>query len=127
MFRVFLHSEEFLEKIAVVLDIYGEQTFQHSMECVAIEGTIVSCGLHSGGQFAQVDLTKLFTPGIDVHGTYAGNRGDFENLVQFVTENQIEPLTHYVLPLEKVEEGIKMILEGAKGKTVIKMLMDPER
>lgn len=46
-------------------------------------------GLHSGGQFAEVDLMKLFTQQINVHGGYAENKGEFEGLVKFVDENQI--------------------------------------
>jgi NADPH:quinone reductase-like Zn-dependent oxidoreductase len=119
--RTFVPGEELPEKVAAVFDMSGEQTFKHSMESVGTGGTIVSCGLHSGA-LAQVDLMKLFTQGINIHGTYAGNRDDFEALVRFVSENDIKPLVQVILPLERVEEGLKMILEGsAKGKVIIKM------
>ncbi|KAF2800632.1 NAD(P)-binding protein [Melanomma pulvis-pyrius CBS 109.77] len=120
--RTFLPGEELPEKVAAVFDMSGEQTFKHSMECVGTGGTIVSCGLHSGDMFAQVDLMKLFTQGVNIHGTYVGNREDFEGLIQFVSENEMQPFVHGVLPLEKVGEGLKMILErSAKGKVVIRM------
>jgi NADPH:quinone reductase-like Zn-dependent oxidoreductase len=119
--RTFATGEQLPEQVAAVFDMSGEQTFKHSMESVGTGGTIVSCGMHSGA-FAQVDLMKLFTQEINIHGTYAGNREDFEALIKFVSENEIKPLVQDVLPLERAGEGLKMILEGtAKGKVIIRM------
>lgn len=120
--RTFASGEALPQKVAAVFDMSGEKTFKHSMESVGTGGTLVCCGLHSGGRFAEVDLMKLFTQGISIHGSYAGNRGDFENLVTFVSERGIVPYVGKVLPLERVEEGLKMILENrVTGKVVVKL------
>ncbi|KAF2465457.1 NAD(P)-binding protein [Lindgomyces ingoldianus] len=120
--RTFTPGEELPEKVAAVFDMSGALTFKHSMECLANGGTLVCCGLHSGGPFAEVDLMKLFTQGISIHGVYAGNKEEFEKLVWFVAEHDIQPYIPVVLPLEQVEEGLKTILDGrVQGKVVIKM------
>lgn len=118
----FAPGETLPEKAQAVFDTSGQETFKHSMESLAIGGTLVCCGRHAGGQFAEVDLMKLFTQGINIHGVYAGNKHDFEGLVSFVSENGIVPYVGATLPLERAEEGLRMIMEGAvQGKVVVKM------
>jgi NADPH:quinone reductase-like Zn-dependent oxidoreductase len=120
--RTFASGEALPEKVAAVFDMSGEQTFKHSMESVRTGGTLVCCGLHSGGMFAEVDLMKLFTQGINIHGSYAGNKEEFESLVKFVSEKDIVPYVGEVLPLERTEEGLKMIMESrVTGKVVVKL------
>jgi NADPH:quinone reductase-like Zn-dependent oxidoreductase len=120
--RTFLPGEQLPEKVAAVFDMSGEKTFKHSMESVGTGGTIVSCGLHSGGMFTEVDLMKLFTQQINIHGTYAGTKGEFEELVAFVDEHAIIPHISKVLPLEKAGEGLRAILDGqVLGKVVVKV------
>ncbi|KAF2739642.1 NAD(P)-binding protein [Polyplosphaeria fusca] len=120
--RTFLSGEKLPEKVAAAFDMSGETTFKHSMDSLDLGGTLVCCGLHSGGMFAGVDLMKLFTQSINIHGAYAGNKEEFEKLVTFVAEKKIEPYISKILPLEKAEEGLREILEGAvQGKIVIKV------
>ncbi|KAF2867000.1 hypothetical protein BDV95DRAFT_583348 [Massariosphaeria phaeospora] len=120
--RAFSPGEELPEKVAAVFDMSGEHTFAHSIASVATGGTVVSCGLHSGGMFAQVDLVKLFTQGVNIHGSYMGSRGDFEDLVKFVGEKDIVPFVETVLPLERAKEGLEMLLKGrARGKVVVRL------
>jgi NADPH:quinone reductase-like Zn-dependent oxidoreductase len=120
--RTFAPGEELPEKVIAVFDMSGERTFKHSMDSLATGGTLISCGLHSGGRFAELDLMKLFTQGISVHGVYAGNKEDFEALVNFVGENKIKPYISKVIPLEKAADGLKMMLDGAaQGKIVVRL------
>ncbi|KAF2261967.1 NAD(P)-binding protein [Lojkania enalia] len=120
--RTFQPGEELPEKVAAVFDMSGAQTFKHSMESLAAGGTLVSCGLHSGGMTAEVDLMKLFTQGINIHGSYAGNKKEFEDLVEFVATHKLEPYISAVLPLERATDGLQMILNGTiQGKVVIKI------
>jgi NADPH:quinone reductase-like Zn-dependent oxidoreductase len=120
--RTFPSGGALPEKVAAVFDMSGEHTFKHSMECLAPGGTLVNCGLHSGGMFAEVDLMKLFTQGISIHGVYAGNKEEFESLVRFVSEKGIVPYVGAVFPLEQADEGVRMMLEGrVQGKVVVKV------
>ncbi|OCL11976.1 NAD(P)-binding protein [Glonium stellatum] len=119
--RTFEAGEELPEKVGAVFDMSGAQTWSHSLDSVATGGTIVTCGLHSGSK-VEMDLLKVFTEQVNIHGSYAGNREDFEEMVAFVAEHKIEPHIPVVLPLEKAEEGLRMILEGkVQGKVVVKV------
>ncbi|ORY13027.1 hypothetical protein BCR34DRAFT_562621 [Clohesyomyces aquaticus] len=120
--KVFSSGEDLPEKMNAVFDMSGVQTFKHSMESLAPGGTLVCCGMHSGGGFAEVDLMKLFTQGINIHGVYAGNREEFEKLIDFVVEHDIQPHIPVVLPLERAEEGLRMITDGTvQGKVVVRI------
>jgi NADPH:quinone reductase-like Zn-dependent oxidoreductase len=120
--RAFSPGEVLPEKVAAVFDLSGQQTFKHSMESLGTGGTLVCCGLHSGGLQVELDIMKLFTQGINVHGTYAGNREEFESLVRFIDEEGIVPYVGAVVPLEKAEQGLRMIMGGrVEGKVVVRM------
>jgi NADPH:quinone reductase-like Zn-dependent oxidoreductase len=120
--RAFASGEELPEKVQAVFDMSGEQTLKHSMESLGTGGTLVCCGLHSGRQFVEVDIKKLFIQGINIHGTYAGNREDFDGLIKFVSEKGIVPHVGEILPLDRAEDGFRMIMEGTvQGKVVIKL------
>ncbi|KAF2277174.1 NAD(P)-binding protein [Westerdykella ornata] len=120
--RTFAPGEQLPVKVPAVFDVSGAETFKHSMESVGLGGTVFFCGLHSGSPFAELDLMKLIIENIKVVGSYLGNRDDFEGLVRFVGEKNIQPYIGTTLPIERAEEGFRMLTDGkAFGKVVIKM------
>jgi len=75
--------------------------------------------LHAGGK-VELDLMKLFTESLMVVGSYAGTLDDMKGLIKFVADKKIDVHVSEVLPLDRVEEGLKKILNGeATGKIVI--------
>lgn len=120
--RVFPPGHELPAKVSAVFDMSGEQTLPHSVDCLAPGGRVVCCGMHSGRPYANIDLMKLITRGISIVGTYAGNREEFEALLAYVDEKGIVPYVHSTLPLERVSEGLRMLIDGkVRSKIVITM------
>ena len=117
--RTFAPGEELPEKVNAVFETSGAASWDHSMASVGLGGRIVVCGLHAGGK-VELDLMKLFTESLMVVGSYAGTLDDMKGLIKFVADKKIDVHVSEVLPLDRVEEGLKKIRNGeATGKIVI--------
>jgi NADPH:quinone reductase-like Zn-dependent oxidoreductase/phage baseplate assembly protein W len=117
--KTFESGEPLPTKVDAVFVLDGKGSWQHSISSVKEGGTIAVCGRHSGNM-VELDLQKLFVNQIRILGSYLGNRGEFERLLQFVTEHKIEPYVSSVLPLERADEGFQEMYEGkTQGKIVV--------
>jgi NADPH:quinone reductase-like Zn-dependent oxidoreductase len=117
--RVFVDGEELPEKVDVVFDTSGVDTWQHTIDSVKTGGKIVTCGVRSGRNI-PMDIGKIFVEQLSIHGSYLGTLQEFKDLISFVLAKGIKPRVGHVLPLEKAVVGFKKILDGATdGKVVI--------
>jgi NADPH:quinone reductase-like Zn-dependent oxidoreductase len=110
---------ELPELVDAVFDLSGAQTLSHSIASVRAGGTIVISGIHSGAN-VELDMFRWFTDQITITGSYLGTREEFESLIRFVVDNKIDVQPSRVIPVEKVEEGLRDIHGGrANGKIVL--------
>lgn len=101
-------GEKLPEKVSAVFDTSKQATWEHSMESVAARGRVVVCGLHAGGE-VKLGLMRLITGSISVMGSYAGTLDEMKALIKFVAEKKIDVFVSKVLPLDRVEEGLRKI------------------
>ena len=119
------HTIESNEKMPVavdaVLDTVGEATWRHSIASVRTGGTVVTCGM-SGGAVGTTDIPRLWIEQINIRGSMAATFQETCDLVAFIEHQKVEPYIGTLLPLARVEEGLRTLAEGRTlGKVVIEI------
>ncbi|KIN08844.1 hypothetical protein OIDMADRAFT_48686 [Oidiodendron maius Zn] len=107
------------DKVDAVFDTSGEVTWAHTMGSVKPGGTVITCGIHSGGA-VSIQLTDVFVDQVDIRGCYLGTLKEFEDLIMFVTAKAIKPHIGLAISLDQAIDGFKKMLNGqTEGKIVI--------
>ena len=69
-----------------------------SLASLARGGRIVTCCATAGGQ-PDDDIAAIFSKQLKSYGSTLGSRGEFRQLVNFLTSAQIKPIIDSVFPL----------------------------
>ncbi|MFS3126784.1 zinc-binding dehydrogenase [Nocardioides sp. Bht2] len=103
----------------VVIDAVGPATFEHSIAATAVGGRVVTCG-SATGFVAPLNLARLFAREITVHGSTMGTFEEFTALVGLVDRYRLRPEVDSTLPLERLDEQVRRMVEGdAFGKLCV--------
>ena len=82
-------------------------------------GRVLCCG-RTTGQFPNLDLKALFHKQIDIRGSSMGSRREFESLLAFVSEHDIEAPIGHVLHLAEAPLGFDLLADGDSfGKVLV--------
>ena len=105
--------------VDLVADHVGQETWQRSIDSLAMGGRMVICGATSGAD-PDIDIRSVYQHHRQILGAPMGNRQDFRDVVSLVARGEVEPVIDRVLSLEDVSEGHRAI-EGREvfGKVVI--------
>jgi NADPH2:quinone reductase len=106
----------------------GEHTAK-SVGCLADFGRLIAYG-SATGQRGQIDVGSLYAKGTSVHGlwlTYLSAKSDlmeqaWRQLSVWISQDKLRPVVGAVLPLEKVADAYRLMLERKNfGKVVLKI------
>jgi len=105
--------------VDVVLDHVGGEVFEESLKCLNWGGKIVFCGATSGSK-VKIDLKPIFFKNISILGSTMGGFNDFNTVVKYVEQGQLDPCVDSVYPFSKYPDAVQR-LEGrnAFGKVVV--------
>jgi len=116
--KVFGVNEKLPQKVAAVFDNVGPATFEHSIQSTQKGGTIVICGITTGRNF-NLNILPIFIDELKIVGSIMGTFEEMKHMMNFIVTAGIKPEVGTLLPLQKAEEGIRLMHEGkAKGKIV---------
>lgn len=106
--------------VDLVADHVGQETWQRSIDSLAMGGRMVICGATSGAD-PDIDIRSVYQRHRRLIGAPMGNRQDFRDVGSLIADGELEPRVDRVLPLEGVAEGHRAI-EGREvfGKVVIR-------
>ncbi|MGC0416894.1 zinc-binding dehydrogenase [Embleya sp. AB8] len=108
------------ERVDAVVETVGEATWAHSLKSLRPGGTIVVAGATSGPDPAA-DLNRVFYLQQRVLGSTGGTRDEFVRLLRFLDSSGIRPRIDRVLPLARIHEGFRAMLDGElTGKVVVR-------
>jgi len=116
------------EGAEVVFEMVGGVHPMKSVRCLRDFGRVIAYG-SATGQRAQVEVGSLYAKGASVHGlwlTYLSANRDlmqqaWAQLSAWAREGRIRPVIGEVLPVERVGEAYKLLLERRNvGKIVLK-------
>jgi NADPH:quinone reductase-like Zn-dependent oxidoreductase len=109
------------EGVDVVLEHVGPATWQQSMQSVARNGRIVTCGATTGAEVNLI-LRQLFMRELTVLGAYAGSLAQFHRVAQLLTQGKLLPLVYKTWPLAEAAQAQEALLaRDHVGKLVLEV------
>jgi len=94
--------------VDLVADHVGQETWQRSIDSLAMGGRMVICGATSGAD-PDIDIRSVYQHHRRIRGAPMGNRRDFRDAMRLVAAGELEPQIDRVLPLERLAEGHRVI------------------
>lgn len=105
--------------VDLVVDHVGQETWQRSIDSLAMGGRMVICGATSGAD-ATIDIRSVYQHHRRIVGAPMGNRQDFRDVGRLVAAGELTPLVDRTLPLADVAEGLAALANReVVGKVVI--------
>src|SRR5216684_1966591 len=85
----------------IVFEHVGEATWHKSLESLAPNGRLVTCGATTGYD-AKLDLRFLFSKQQSLLGSYMGTMGELHKVLKFVFNGTLKPVIDRVYPLREI-------------------------
>lgn len=105
----------------VIIDSALGEGFAHNLDLCNPGGRIVFYG-GTAGNIPQLDGRKIFWKQLSILGTTMGSPKDFDSLIKFINEHQLQPIVDSVYSFKDAENGIRMMDNSEQfGKIVLKM------
>ncbi|CDQ42569.1 quinone oxidoreductase family protein [Mycolicibacterium neoaurum] len=102
----------------LVIDSVGASAFPAALKALRPGGRVISFGATTAPDIS-LSLRELFFRQVTLEGTSMGSAPEFDQMLRFVTENQIRPTVHTVRPLSEAADALREMASGvAFGKTV---------
>ncbi len=107
--------------VEVVVEHVGGMVLQKCFECLARDGTIVTCGA-TASQLATLNLWPFFVKQHRLVGSYSRNSADLKATLEWAADGRLKPVIHAVYPLHRTAEAFAAL----RARTVLgKVLVDP--
>jgi len=107
--------------VEVVVEHVGQATWERSIQALAHQGRLVTCGATSGPN-AATELRYLFSKQLTVMGSYMGSKAELLDAAQLFFTGKLKPAVHAVLPLAEARRAHEM-MEASEhfGKIVLRV------
>jgi len=116
--QVFPAGERLPERVDVVMETVGQDTWAHSLRALRPGGRIVICGATSGA-VPPADLNRVFFLQLSVVGSTMGSRDQLGRLLRFCEQSGARPRIDRTLPLAQAADGFAAMIAGELfGKVV---------
>ncbi len=111
-------SETILEEtngrgVDVVLEHVGTATWEKSIESLAKNGRLVSCGVTTGN-IGEINIRKMYQKQLTIMGSALGTTAELRTLVRLAEQGKLVPIIDRTLPLDQASEA-HQLLESRKN------------
>lgn len=107
------------EKVDVVFESVGRATWNTSLTILRPHGRVVIAGTTSG-PIASQDLSDIYYYQHTILGSRMGTKGEFEEVLKFVSEGKLKITVDKVFPLKDFRKAIKRLSDSKQtGKIVL--------
>ena len=90
--------------VDVVVEHVGAGVLEQCFDCLARNGTIVTCGATAGRE-VKLNLWPLFVKQQRLIGSYGRNRADMLTTLEWAAAGKLKPVIHSVVPLRHATEA----------------------
>ncbi|MBN3582238.1 zinc-binding dehydrogenase [Algoriphagus aestuarii] len=115
-------AEEALQSsggIDLIIDSAAGNTFNNLLHVLNPGGRLIFYGA-TRGNINELNARKIFWNQLKIQGTTMGSDQDFEEMIQFVSQHEINPILDQVFPFEKFESAFDRMRDGKQlGKIVL--------
>ena len=103
----------------VIFEHTGAQTWPGSIQALARDGRLVTCGATSGFD-ARTDLRQLFYRHLSFLGSFMGSKAELLDAMKFVESGAIRAVIDRTLPLAEARRAHELMEDRAQfGKLVL--------
>lgn len=107
--------------VDLVLDGVGEKIINNYINILKPNGNIVLYGASSGDTL-NISARDIFYPQINILGSSVGSKEEFEDMYDYLIENNIKPIIGKTLPFDEIISGLHELKESSQlGNIVIQM------
>ena len=105
--------------VDVIVEHVGGAVLEQCFDCLARNGTIVTCGATAGRE-VKLNLWPLFVKQQRLIGSYGRNRADMLTTLNWAAAGKLKPVIHSVVPLPRAAEAFAALrARTVLGKIVI--------
>ena len=106
--------------VDIVVEHVGGDVLVKCFDCLARNGTIVTCGATAGRE-VRVDLWPFFVKQQRLVGSYGRNRADMEATLKWAASGKIHAVVDRVFPLENTADAFALLRNrSVLGKVIVK-------
>ncbi|MBC8231832.1 zinc-binding dehydrogenase [bacterium] len=105
--------------VDVVFEHVGADTFEQSINSLAKNGRLVTCGVTSGNM-ATINIRYIYQKQLTIIGSALGSKRELMKIFKLVEQRQLKPIIDQILPLEKAAYAHQLM--GARnhfGKLIL--------
>ncbi|MDQ6663952.1 MAG: zinc-binding dehydrogenase [Acidobacteriota bacterium] len=107
--------------VDVVVEHVGAATWAKSVESLAPDGRLVTCGTTTGYD-VKLDLRFLFSKRQSLLGSFMGTMGELHKVLKFVFRGELKPVIDRVFPLAEIRQAHERLENKEQfGKIVLKV------
>lgn len=104
-----------------VIEVVGGENLNRSLNAVKLGGSISFIGLLAGWS-APINTYQFVSKNVEIHGIETGSREFFEEMNDFIEQNQISPVIDKIFEFNEVKAALKYLESGSHfGKVVVKI------
>jgi NADPH2:quinone reductase len=107
--------------VDLVADHVGEETWQESIDSLAMGGRMVICGATSGPR-PNIDIRSVYQRHRQILGAPMGNRQDFRDVYRLIEAGELRPQIDRTLPLAEIAEAHRAL---ENREVVGKIIIEP--
>jgi NADPH:quinone reductase-like Zn-dependent oxidoreductase len=105
--------------VDIVFEHVGAATWSKSVESLAVDGRLVTCGATTGYD-VKVDLRFLFSKQQSLLGSYMGTLGELHRVLKFVFRGDLKPVVDRVYPMAEIAAAHQRLENKEQfGKVVV--------
>ncbi|MGH9901365.1 MAG: zinc-binding dehydrogenase [Pyrinomonadaceae bacterium] len=106
--------------VEVVFEHTGAETWPGSIQSLARDGRLVTCGATSGFD-ARTDIRQLFYRHLTFLGSFMGSKAELLDAMKFIERGQIRGVVDRALPLAEARRAHELMQDRAQfGKLVLR-------
>jgi len=109
-----------------IIDSAGGEGINALLDTLNDAGRYVFFGATLGNAASGLEMAKLFYRHIRIQGTTMGSPQDFSAMMNFISDNKIEPLVHAVFPMDEATAAHQLMESFSQmGKIVLRNFQPP--
>ena len=104
----------------IIIDSGGGDGLNQTLDTLAVGGRYIFFGATLGSPSMGIEMPKLFFKQVRIQGTTMGTPAEFRSMIDFVSENKLEPVVDQIVPFaESVAAHQRMYASEQMGKIVL--------
>jgi NADPH:quinone reductase-like Zn-dependent oxidoreductase len=94
--------------VDVVMEHIGGEVFTRSLECLKMDGTIVTVGAHAG-EVVPMDIIPFFRRQLRLIGSKNATLPELRTVMGLVAEGKLKPVIHAAFPLAEAAQAHRVV------------------